>query len=68
MTGHKKIRLFLRTYRRLAEQGKCLTPGGAQCRRVFKEWCAIGCPAEGLDTFIVTRVSNLLGRDRVRLN
>jgi len=44
-------------YSRLAKTGKCDSVGGMESERVYSEWCAIGCPLGGLDSFIVVRAN-----------
>ena len=64
-----KTKLFILTYRRLAKSGRCDSVGGMECKRVYREWCAVGCPTDGLDEYIVSRANvGPDGRGREVLN
>ena len=47
---------FFHAYERLAERGKCDSPGGMECRRVLTEWIALGC-SEKPEAFIARRAN-----------
>lgn len=69
MNERPEDKAFLNAYLRLASEGKCDSPGGAEYKRVLAEWQMSGRPST-VETFIVSRANAALwdGRGREQMN